>query len=88
MSRFFIDRPIFAWVIAIADHGVRRSVDPGIADRPISKHCADVDIHHGELSRRVGSTVVSTVTQVIEEQMKGIDKLSYLSSTSDSKTGS
>jgi multidrug efflux pump len=87
MSRFFIDRPIFAWVIAIAImvFGALSILALPIAQYPsIAPTSISITANYPGAS---ASTVVNTVTQVIEEQMKGIDKLSYLSSTSDS-TGS
>ena len=87
MSRFFIDRPIFAWVIAI---GIMVFGGLSILALPIAQYPSIAPTSISITANYPGasaSTVVNTVTQVIEEQMKGIDKLSYLSSTSDS-TGS
>jgi len=84
MSRFFIDRPIFAWVIAIvimlagllAIKGLPISQYPSIAPPAISIS--------GNYPGASAKTVEDAVTQVIEQKMKGIDGLSYMSSTSDS----
>ena len=87
MSRFFIHRPIFAWVIAIlimlvgvlAINGLPIEQYPKIAPPQVTVRAtypgADAE------------TVENTVTQVIEQQMKGIDGLMYMSSSS-SATGS
>jgi len=84
MSRFFIDRPIFAWVIAIivmlggvlAIKGLPISQYPSIAPPSISIS--------GSYPGASAKTVEDAVTQIIEQKMKGIDGLSYMASTSDS----
>lgn len=87
MSRFFIHRPIFAWVIAllimlvgiIAVKTLPIEQYPQIAPPTVSVSAtypgADAE------------TVENSVTQVIEQQMKGLDGLAYMSSSSSS-TGS
>ena len=88
MSNFFIDRPIFAWVIAIILMlaGVARHQDA--AHRAISaasrrRPWRSPSIYPGASAE----TVQSTVVQVIEQQLSGIDHLLYFSSESD-KDGS
>ncbi|MBC3766137.1 efflux RND transporter permease subunit [Neptunicella marina] len=84
MSRFFIDRPIFAWVLAIvvmlagilAIKALPISQYPSIAPPAIS-----VTANYPGASAR---TLEDTVTQVIEQKMKGLDGLLYMSSTSES----
>jgi multidrug efflux pump len=84
MSRFFINRPIFAWVIAIivmlagllAIKTLPVSQYPPIAPPQISINA----VYPGASAQ----TVQDTVTQVIEQKMNGIDNLIYMSSTSDS----
>jgi len=84
MSRFFIDRPIFAWVIAIiimlggllAITGLPIAQYPSIAPPQVTIGA----IYPGASAE----TIENTVTQVIEQNMKGIDGLTYMSSTSDS----
>ena len=87
MSRFFIDRPIFAWVIAIvimlagvlAILGLPISQYPNIAPPSISIA--------GSYPGASAKTVEDAVTQIIEQKMKGIDGLRYMSSSSDSTGG-
>ncbi len=84
MARFFIDRPIFAWVIAIlimlagllAIKGLPVSQYPTIAPPQISINA----MYPGASAQ----TMQDTVTQVIEQKLNGIDNLIYMSSTSDS----
>ncbi|RZT09277.1 multidrug efflux pump [Duganella sp. CF402] len=87
MSRFFIDRPIFAWVVAIvimlagviAILGLPISQYPSIAPPSISIS--------GSYPGASAKTVEDAVTQIIEQKMKGIDGLRYMSSSSDSTGG-
>src|SRR5476651_1874872 len=87
MSRFFINRPIFAWVIAIvimvagvlAITGLPVSQYPNIAPPAIAVSA----VYPGASAK----TVEDTVTQVIEQKMNGLDHLRYLESTSDSNGG-
>ncbi|MBV8049391.1 MAG: efflux RND transporter permease subunit [Paludibacterium sp.] len=87
MARFFIDRPIFAWVIAIiimlagvlAITGLPVSQYPNIAPPEVSIRATYPGASAG--------TIENTVTQVIEQNMKGLDGLLYMSSTSDSSGG-
>ncbi|WP_028319092.1 efflux RND transporter permease subunit [Desulfobulbus elongatus] len=84
MARFFINRPIFAWVIAImimltgllSIHRLPVSQYPAIAPPQIAINAT----YPGASAQ----TVQDTVTQVIEQKLNGIDNLIYMSSTSDS----
>ncbi len=84
MARFFIDRPIFAWVLALV---VMFAGVASIATLPIAQYPA-IAPPTVEISARYpgasAKTLEDTVTQVIEQKMKGLDRLSYISSTSDS----
>ncbi|MEA3119817.1 MAG: multidrug efflux pump [Paraburkholderia sp.] len=83
MSKFFIDRPIFAWVIAIILMlaGVASIFNLPIAQYPtIAPPSVQISASYPGAS---AATVENTVTQVIEQQMSGLDHLLYLSSTSD-----
>jgi multidrug efflux pump len=83
MAKFFIDRPIFAWVIAIILMlaGIASIFTLPIAQYPtIAPPAIQISATYPGAS---ASTVENTVTQVIEQQMSGLDHLLYLSSTSD-----
>ncbi len=84
MSRYFIDRPIFAWVIALvlmlAGGLAIRSLP--IAQFPtIAPPAVTISATYPGADAQ---TLENTTTQVIEQQMKGIDNLRYISSTSSS----
>jgi HAE1 family hydrophobic/amphiphilic exporter-1/multidrug efflux pump len=84
MSRFFIDRPIFAWVIAIVIMlaGALAILTLPVAQYPpIAPPAVTITATYPGASAQ---TLENTVTQVIEQQMKGLDHLEYISSTSDS----
>ncbi|WP_395401186.1 efflux RND transporter permease subunit [Pseudoduganella sp. UC29_106] len=87
MSRFFIERPIFAWVIAIV---VMLAGVLAITQLPISQYPSiappSISIN-GMYPGASAKTVEDAVTQVIEQKMKGIDGLRYMTSTSDSTGG-
>lgn len=82
MSRFFIHRPIFAWVIAIlimlvgilAINNLPIEQYPKIAPPQVKVRA----VYPGADAE----TVENSVTQIIEQQMKGIDGLMYMSSNS------
>jgi len=87
MARFFIDRPIFAWVLAILVMlaGVLAIRELPIAQYPsIAPPAIAIAAHYPGASSR---TLEDTVTQVIEQKMRGLDRLAYIASTSES-TGS
>ncbi|MBP1806180.1 efflux RND transporter permease subunit [Rubellimicrobium aerolatum] len=84
MARFFIDRPIFAWVISILIMGVGllAILTLPIAQYPqIAPPSVTVRATYPGAS---AETVGNTVTQVIEQQMTGLDGLRYISSNSTS----
>jgi multidrug efflux pump len=84
MPRFFIDRPIFAWVIAIM---VMLAGLLSIETLPVSQYppIAPPQITINAIYPGASAqTVQDTVTQVIEQKLNGIDNLIYMSSTSDS----
>jgi hydrophobe/amphiphile efflux-1 (HAE1) family protein len=84
MARFFIDRPIFAWVLAIlimiggalSIHQLSLEQYPDIAPPQVSVSAT----YNGASAK----TVEDSVTQVIEQQMKGLDRLQSMSSNSTS----
>src|SRR5512136_224383 len=84
LSRFFLDRPVFAWVIAII-----MMVGGGLAiyNLPIAQYppiappsIAITSFYPGASAE----TVENSVTQIIEQKMTGFDKMLYVSATSDS----
>jgi hydrophobe/amphiphile efflux-1 (HAE1) family protein len=83
LSSFFLDRPVFAWVIAIimmlagglAIHNLPISQYPPIAPPSIA-----IDAFYPGASAQ---TVEDSVVQIIEQKMTGFDKLLYMSATSD-----
>jgi|CXWL01.1.fsa_nt_gi multidrug efflux pump len=88
MSRFFIERPIFAWVIAIviALAGALAVISLPVAQYPeIAPPSVTISATYPGASAQ---TVEDSVTQVIEQQMQGIDNLRYMSASSDASGGS
>ncbi|HEY6597897.1 MAG TPA: efflux RND transporter permease subunit, partial [Pseudomonadales bacterium] len=84
MSRYFIDRPVFAWVIAIfiALAGVLAIVRLPVEQYPaVAPPSIQIQTLYPGAS---AETVQSSVTQVIEQQLTGIDNLLYFASTSSS----
>jgi len=84
LSKFFLERPVFAWVIAIAmmSGGALAIYFLPVSQYPdIAPPIIAVDAFYPGAS---AETVESTVTQIIEQKMTGLDKLLYLSSTSSS----
>ncbi|EPM7095738.1 efflux RND transporter permease subunit [Klebsiella pneumoniae] len=84
MSKFFIHRPVFAWVLAII-----MMIAGGLAilQLPIAQYPTIAPPAVAISAAYPGAdaqTVQDTVTQVIEQNMNGIDNLMYMSSTSDS----
>ncbi|MDX1784988.1 efflux RND transporter permease subunit [Roseovarius sp. ZX-A-9] len=87
MARFFIDRPIFAWVIAIFIMGIGALsiMTLPVAQYPqIAPPTVQVSASYPGAS---AETVANTVTQVIEQQMTGLDGLRYISSSSTAAGG-
>jgi multidrug efflux pump len=87
MSRFFIDRPVFAWVIAIAIMlaGALSIVVLPVAQYPtIAPPAVNVSAFYPGAS---AETLQNSVTQVIEQQLTGIDNLLYFSSSSSANGG-
>jgi multidrug efflux pump len=79
LSRFFIDRPIFAWVIAIITMiaGALAVVNLPVRQYPaIAAPTVGISVSYPGASAQ---TLQDTVVQVIEQQLNGIDNLDYLS---------
>jgi len=83
LSNFFLDRPVFAWVIAIimmlagglAIYNLPISQYPPIAPPSIA-----IDAFYPGAS---AETVENSVVQIIEQKMTGFDKMLYMSASSD-----
>ncbi len=88
LSKFFLKRPVFAWVIAIiimvlgalAIHNLPISQYPPLAPPSIA-----IDSFYPGAS---AETVENTITQIIEQKMTGLDDMLYLSGTSSSSGAS
>ena len=88
LSKYFLERPVFAWVISIAMmtvgvlaiHSLSISQYPPIAPPSIA-----VDSFYPGAS---AETVENTVTQIIEQKMTGLDNMLYLSGSSSSSGAS
>ena len=84
MARFFIDRPIFAWVIAIV---IMLAGALSISQLPLEQY---PDIAPTRISINAtypgasAKTIEDSVTQVIEQRLKGLDRLTYMAATSNS----
>ncbi|WP_316980416.1 efflux RND transporter permease subunit [Shumkonia mesophila] len=84
MAKFFIDRPVFAWVIAIV---IMMAGALSIFTLPVEQYpriappSVAVSAYYPGASAK---TLEDAVTQVIEQKMNGIDHFRYMSSTSDS----
>jgi len=87
VAQFFIGRPIFAWVIAII---IMLAGGLAISQLPVSMYptiappTVTISAHYRGASAEV---VEDSVTQVIEQNMKGLDGLLYMSSSSSSSGG-
>lgn len=83
MAKFFIDRPVFAWVIAIM---IMMAGALSITTLPVSQYPTiappSVSIS-GSYPGASAQTVEESVTQIIEQNMTGLDNLLYMNSTSD-----
>ena len=84
LSRFFLERPVFAWVIAIimmVAGGLAIYNLPVAQYPPIAPPSIAIDSYYPGAS---AETVENSVTQIIEQKMTGFDKMLYLKATSDS----
>ena len=84
MSRFFIDRPVFAWVIAII---IMLAGALSITSLPIAQYPSIAPPTISVIANYPGAsakTLEDTVTQVIEQKLNGIDNLRYIESASTS----
>ncbi|RRJ97983.1 efflux RND transporter permease subunit [Opitutaceae bacterium TAV4] len=84
MARFFIDRPVFAWVLSILIMGFGLL---SIYLLPVAQY-PDIASPQVEITARYpgasAETVQGTVAQIIEQQLTGIDHIRYMQTRSDS----
>jgi len=88
LSKFFLDRPVFAWVIAIFIMllGALAIYNLPIAQYPnIAPPSIRINAYYPGAS---AATVENSVTQIIEQKMTGLDRMLYLTATSDSSGSS
>jgi multidrug efflux pump len=84
MSRFFIDRPIFAWVMAILLMLLGAACITRLPITPYPKIAPPAITVSASYPGAAAKTVEDSVTQVIEQSMTGLDGLIYMSSSSTS----
>ena len=83
MARFFIDRPIFAWVIAIV---IMLAGALSIQQLPVSQYpsiAPPAIVINAKYPGASAKAVEDSVTQIIEQKLTGLDGLLYMQSTSD-----
>jgi hydrophobe/amphiphile efflux-1 (HAE1) family protein len=88
LSKFFLDRPVFAWVISIiimSAGGLAIYKMPVSQYPPIAPPAISIDAFFPGAS---AETVENTVTQIIEQKITGLDDMLYISGTSSSSGGS
>ncbi len=84
MAKFFIDRPVFAWVISILIMlaGVLAITHLPVAQYPnVAPPSVSVSANYACAS---AETVQDTVTSLLEQQMTGLDNLQYMTASSSS----
>lgn len=83
MAKFFIDRPVFAWVVSIL---IILAGALSLSKLPVSQYPRIAPPSISVTSNYAGAsseTVQDTVTSIIEQQLNGIDNLLYMNATSD-----
>mgnify|MGYP000956175809 FL=1 len=83
LSKFFLDRPVFAWVIAIF---IMLLGGLAITTLPIAQYpniAPPSIVISASYPGASAETVENSVTQVIEQKMTGLDQMLYLTATSD-----
>jgi HAE1 family hydrophobic/amphiphilic exporter-1 len=84
LSKFFLDRPVFAWVVAII---IMAAGGLAIFNLPVSQYPQMAPPSISITANYPGAsaeTVENSVTQLIEQKMTGFDNLLYMNATSDS----
>ncbi|MFB2578507.1 efflux RND transporter permease subunit [Acinetobacter sp. c2-A9] len=88
MAKFFIHRPIFAWVVALVIMlaGILSLIKMPVAQYPtIAAPQINISASYPGAS---ADTVENTVTQIIEQQLTGLDGMRYITATSSNNTAS
>ena len=88
ISRFFAHRPIFAWVLAIVimATGLFAVSTMGVEQYPdIAPPTVSINANYGGAD---AATVENSVTQILEQQLKGLDGMLYFTSTSSNGSAS
>src|SRR6059058_3908141 len=83
MAQFFINRPIFAWVVSIL---IMVLGGLSITQLPVAQYPSVAPPSISVTANYAGAsaeTLQETVTSIIEQQLNGIDNLLYMSSSSD-----
>jgi len=84
MARYFIDRPIFAWVIAIV---IMLAGALAVLNLPVSQYPEIAPPSVRVTTKYTGAsaaTIENSVTQIIEQNMTGLDNFLYMKSESSS----
>jgi multidrug efflux pump len=84
MAKFFIDRPIFAWVVSIL---IMLGGGLAITESPVAQYPSVAPPSISVSATYAGAsaeTVQNTITTLLEQQMTGIDNLQYMTASSDS----
>ena len=84
MARYFIDRPIFAWVIAIV---IMLAGALAVVELPVSQYpeIAPPSVRvTTEYTGASAETIENSVTQIIEQNLTGLDNFLYMKSESSS----
>ena len=84
LSLFFINRPIFSWVVAILIMGAGALALVGLPIQPYPEIAPPEVVVSATYPGASAETLDKTVTQLIEQNLRGIDNLRYFSSESSS----
>ena len=80
-AKFFIERPIFAWVVSIGHPADRRRGGLHAADRPVSRHHAARPLQVIAMYPGASAKVIAdSVAAPIEQQVNGVEHMLYMSS--------
>ena len=85
MAQFFINRPIFAWVLAIVTMLAGAMAIRGLAIAQYPQIAPPTISINAQYPGASAQTLEDSVTQVIEQSMQGLDGLAYMSSNSSAE---